>query len=66
MGVICDTVGNVLFILGMILLTFLTPLGPVAMYGIVKLSDVPKVIIAWKWLKNERWVVNLAEQNSKK
>ena len=50
----------------MILLTFLTPLGPVAMYGIVKLSDVPKVIIAWKWLKNERWVVNLAEQNSKK
>lgn len=66
MGVICDTVGNVLFILGMILLTFLTPLGPVAMYGIVKLSDVPKVIIAWKWLKNERWVVNLAEQNNKK
>ena len=61
MGVICDTVGNVLFLLGMLLLTFLTPLGPVVMYAIVKLSDVPKSIIAHLWLKKEKWLVNLTK-----
>ena len=61
MGVICDTVGNVLFLGGMILLTFLTPLGPVVMYAIVKLSDVPKAVIAQIWLKKERWLVNLTK-----
>lgn len=59
MGAICDTVGNVLFIGGMFLLTFLTDLGPIAMYAIVKLSDVPKTVIAYFWLKKERWLVNL-------
>lgn len=61
MGVICDTVANVLFIGGMILLTFFTKLGPVAMYAIVKLSDVAKVLIAHFWLKKERWLVNLTK-----
>ncbi len=61
MGAICDTVGNVLFLGGMLLLTFFTPLGPVAMYAIVKLSDVPKSAIAHFWLKKERWLVNLAK-----
>lgn len=61
MGVICDTVGNVLFLLGMVLLTFLTPLGPVVMYAIVKLSDVPKSILAHFWLKKEKWLVNLTK-----
>ncbi len=59
MGAICDTVGNVLFLSGMLLLTFLTPLGPVVMFAIVKLSDVPKSLIAHFWLKKERWLVNL-------
>ncbi len=63
MGVICDTVGNFLFVGGMFLLTFFTGLGPVAMYGIVKLSDVPKSVIAYVWLKKEKWLVNLAEKN---
>lgn len=63
MGALCDTVGNVLFILGMVLTTFLTKLGPAAMFAIVKLSDVPKSIIAHIWLKKERWLVNLAEKN---
>lgn len=59
MGVICDTVANVLFIGGMLLLTFLTKLGPIEMYAIVKLSDVAKTVIAHIWLKKERWLVNL-------
>ncbi len=59
MGVICDTVGNALFLLGMILLTFLTNFGPILMYAIVKLSDIPKSVIAAIWLKKERWLKNL-------
>ena len=62
MGAICDTVGNILFLGGMVLLTFLTGLGPVAMYAIVKLSDVPKSLIAHFWLKKERWLVNLTKE----
>lgn len=62
MGAVCDTVGNAFFLGGMFALTYLTPLGPIAMYAIVKLSDVPKTIIAHIWLKKEKWLVNLAEQ----
>lgn len=62
MGVICDTIGNVLFLGGMFLLTYLTKLGPVPMYAIVKLSDFPKTIVAHKWLKKEKWLVNLTKQ----
>lgn len=63
MGVICDTIGNVLFLGGMFVLTFCTRLGPVAMYAIVKLSDIPKMLAAHFWLKKERWLVNLTVQN---
>lgn len=59
MGVICDTVANILFIGGMLILTFFTKLGPVEMYAIVKLSDVAKAVIGFFWLKKERWLVNL-------
>ena len=59
MGVICDTAANILFVGGMFLLVWLTPLGPVAMYAIVKLSDFVKAVIAYVWLKKERWLVNL-------
>ena len=59
MGVICDTAANILFVGGMFLLVWLTSLGPVAMYAIVKLSDFVKTIIAYIWLKKERWLVNL-------
>lgn len=59
MGVLCDSVSNVLFIGGMFLLTFLTGFGPILMYAIVKLSDVAKAVIAYFWLKKERWLVNL-------
>jgi len=59
MGVICDTVANILFVGGMFLLVGFTALGPVAMYAIVKLSDFAKAGIAYFWLKKERWLVNL-------
>lgn len=59
MGVICDTVGNILFIGGMILLTKFTAWGPILMYAVVKLSDIPKMVIGLIWLKKERWLVNL-------
>lgn len=62
MGAIGDTVGNTLFLGGMVLLTFLTDLGPVAMFAIVKLSDVPKSLVAHFWLKKERWLVNLTKE----
>ncbi len=60
MGVVCDTAANILFIGGMLLLTFFTKLGPIEMYAIVKLSDVIKALIGFFWLKKERWLVNLA------
>ena len=63
MGAVCDTVGNILFIGGMTALTFLTTFSPYVMYAIVKLSDIPKSLIAYFWLKKERWLVNLAERN---
>ena len=59
MGVICDTIANILFVGGMFLLAWFTPFGPVAMYAIVKTSDVVKAVIAYYWLKKERWLVNL-------
>ena len=61
MGAICDTAANILFLGGMLLLTFFTGLGPVTMYAIVKTSDVVKCVIAHFWLKKERWLVNLTQ-----
>lgn len=42
-------------------LGLLTSIGPVELYVIAKLVDVPKVIFAEWWLKKERWVKNLAQ-----
>ncbi len=63
-GAICDTVGNLLFLGIMIVLTFLTQMGPVALYTFSKLSDFPKTILAHFLLKKERWLVNLTKENS--
>lgn len=61
MGVVVDVgVTYLLFIPGAFALAFLTPIGPVAMYGIVKLSDFAKWFVAHRWLKKERWLRNLA------
>lgn len=65
MGVIVDLTANFLIYLpGMYLLTKFTTLGPVAMYAIVKISDVEKIIVASIWLKKGRWLKNLAKENA--
>jgi len=61
MGVVVDVgVTYALFIPGAFALALLTPIGPVAMYGTIKLTDFAKWFIAHRWLKKERWVKNLA------
>lgn len=54
---------TLLVIPGMFALTYLTNIGPVLMYAIIKLTDFIKIIIASIWLKRERWVKNLALEN---
>jgi len=41
-------------------MAFCTNLGPVAMYAVIKLLDIVKIIIAQIWLGKEKWVKNLA------
>lgn len=61
MGAIVDLSTNSLLVVpGMFLLTYLTGLGPVAMYAIIKVSDFVKITICAIWLKKERWLTNLA------
>ena len=65
MGAIVDLTANLLiFVPGMFLLTYFTTLGPVAMYAIVKLSDLEKVAVASLWLRKEKWLHNLAAENA--
>ena len=60
MGVLVDLIVNMgMVIPGMFWLTYFTSFGPVAMYGIIKLTDFVKIIIAHFWLKKERWLKNL-------
>jgi len=37
-----------------------TGLGPVALFGLAKLSDIGKTTVAFWWLAKEKWVKNLA------
>ncbi len=61
MGVVVDVgVTYALFIPAAFALAILTPIGPVAMYGLVKLTDFVKWFVAHRWLKKERWLRNLA------
>ncbi|MCR4740119.1 MAG: MATE family efflux transporter [Lachnospiraceae bacterium] len=38
-----------------------TDIGPVEMYGCIKLLDLVKVVVFHFWLKKERWLKNLTE-----
>ncbi|GAB1484582.1 hypothetical protein MASR2M78_34000 [Treponema sp.] len=58
-------VNLVLFIPGAFLLAFLTPIGPVVMFGIIKSTDIIKYLIARWYLKKERWLRNLTEVNAR-
>ena len=52
------SVNSVVFLPVMLILTYFTALSPVAMFGLAKLSDFLKLLIAKHQLKKERWVEN--------
>jgi putative MATE family efflux protein len=61
MGVWVDVgVSYILFIPAAVLLALYTSLGPVALFGLAKLFDLPKALVAAWWLRKEKWVRNLA------
>jgi Na+-driven multidrug efflux pump len=65
MGVWVDVgVSYILFIPAAILLARLTPIGPVALFGLAKLFDLPKAFVAAWWLRKEHWVRNLSRKKS--
>jgi putative MATE family efflux protein len=53
------SVNTLLFVPGAFLLAFLTALGPVAMFAILKTSDIAKYFVARHFFNKERWVRNL-------
>jgi Na+-driven multidrug efflux pump len=64
MGMITDvSVITLLFVPGAFLLTYLTNLGPVEMFAMLKLSDFVKIAICYKLMKKEKWVRNLVSSN---
>ena len=61
MGVWADVgVTYAVFIPAALAIARFTAWGPVALFGVAKLSDIPKALVAGWWLKKERWVRNLA------
>ncbi|MDR3303413.1 MAG: polysaccharide biosynthesis C-terminal domain-containing protein [Treponema sp.] len=60
MGMWADvSVNTLLFVPGAFILALCTPLDPVVMYAILKLSDIAKYFVARHFLKKERWVRKL-------
>ncbi|QQO09778.1 MATE family efflux transporter [Breznakiella homolactica] len=57
------SVNTLLFIPGAFLLAWFTNWGPVAMYAVLKLTDIIKYFIARHLLKKEKWVKNLAGES---
>ncbi|MDR1374656.1 MAG: MATE family efflux transporter [Treponema sp.] len=53
------SVNTLLFVPGAFILALCTPLEPVFMFAILKLSDIAKYLVARHFLKKERWVRNL-------
>ena len=63
LGAKVDLFVNCLMVVpGMFLLTKFTAMGPVALYGVIKLTDAAKIIGCAIGLKKERWVRNLTIQ----
>ena len=63
MGAVVDgCVTLAVVIPGILLLARFTDWGPVLMYGVLKLTDFIKIIVAHLWLKKEKWVKNLTVQ----
>jgi putative MATE family efflux protein len=56
------SVNTLLFMPGSFLIAFLTNMGPVMMFGILKLSDIAKYLVARHFFNKERWVRNLTRE----
>ncbi|MDR2192938.1 MAG: polysaccharide biosynthesis C-terminal domain-containing protein [Treponema sp.] len=62
MGMYADvSVNTLIFVPGAFLLAFFTRLGPVAMFAILKTSDIAKYFVARHFFNKERWVRNLTD-----
>jgi len=60
MGAVVDGAVTLLVVIpGILLLARFTAWGPVLMYGVLKLTDFVKIMVAHLWLRKERWVKNL-------
>ncbi len=60
MGAYTDAAITIVVVIPLIFaLGIFTTIGPVLMYGLIKISDCVKVIIFQFWLKKERWLKNL-------
>ncbi|MDR2245558.1 MAG: MATE family efflux transporter [Treponema sp.] len=57
------SVNTLIFVPGAFALALLTPLHPVTMFALLKLSDLIKYAIARRWFRKERWVRNLTRRN---
>jgi len=65
MGAVVDgCVTLALVIPGILLLARWTDWGPVLMYGVLKLTDIVKIVVAYLWLRKEIWVKNLTAQEA--
>lgn len=64
MGLVVDVgISYLVFIPAAVLISRFTTWGPVALYGVAKISDLPKVMLAEWWIAKERWVRNLASKS---
>ncbi|MDR0377024.1 MAG: polysaccharide biosynthesis C-terminal domain-containing protein [Spirochaetaceae bacterium] len=64
MGMYVDGLVNVLLLIpGAFALALLTPLHPVAMFAVLKATDIVKYLMAQHWYKKERWVKNLTKRD---
>ena len=64
MGVWVDVgVTYALFIPAAFAIARFTAWGPVLLFGVAKLSDIGKALVAAWWLRKERWVRNLAGES---
>lgn len=66
MGVLVDGLANLAIILpGIFIMAYFTKAGPVMMYLAIKIVDFFKITVCAIWLKKEKWVKNLAVENSR-
>ncbi|RKM61258.1 MATE family efflux transporter [Butyrivibrio sp. CB08] len=65
MGAYADASLTILIMLPMLfVLGRFTDIGPVQMYMTVKFLDIVKIVVFHIWMKKERWLHNLADENA--